>query len=65
MQDAHGKDTLTFVKFWCEKRLSDTIVTGAQKYLAKRKLNSVGFIKAHSGIANCLERVQRIKASIS
>jgi hypothetical protein len=32
--------------------------------LAKRKLDSVGFIKAHSGIANRLERVQRMKSEL-
>jgi hypothetical protein len=49
------------MKLRCEK-LSETIITGAQKYLAKRKLDSVGFIKAHSGIANRPERVQRMKS---
>jgi hypothetical protein len=52
------------MKLWCEKTLSETFFTGAQKYLAKRKLDSVGFIKAHSGIANCPERVQQMKSEL-
>jgi hypothetical protein len=32
--------------------------------LEKRKLDSVGFIKAHSGIANCPERVKWIKSEL-
>jgi hypothetical protein len=41
------------------------IFKGTYKYLAKRKLDSVGFIKAHSGIANAPEQVKRMKASFS
>jgi hypothetical protein len=41
-----------------------TLFTGTQKYLAERKLDSVGFIKAHSGIANAPERVKRIKSEL-
>jgi hypothetical protein len=44
--------------------LSETFFIGAQKYLAKRKLDSVGFMKAHSGIANCPERVKRMKSEL-
>jgi hypothetical protein len=32
--------------------------------LAKRKLDSAGFIKAHSGIAHCPERLQRMKSEL-
>jgi hypothetical protein len=52
------------MKLWCEKTLSETMFTGAQKYLAKHKLDSVGFIKANSGIANRPERVQRMKSEL-
>jgi 3-deoxy-D-manno-octulosonate 8-phosphate phosphatase KdsC-like HAD superfamily phosphatase len=64
MQDAHGEGTLRFMKLWCEETISETILTGAEKYLGKRKLDSVGFIKAHSGFANRPERVQRIKSEL-
>jgi hypothetical protein len=46
------------------KTLSETICTGAQKYLTKRKLDSVGFIKAHCDIANFPWRVQRMKSEL-
>jgi hypothetical protein len=52
------------MKLWCKKTLSHTFFTGAQKYLAKRKLDSVGFIKAHSGIAKCPGRMQRMKSEL-
>jgi hypothetical protein len=64
MQDAHGEGTLRFLELWCEKTLSEIFFTGAQKYLAKRKLDSAGFIKAHSGIANRPERVKRMKSEL-
>jgi hypothetical protein len=59
MQDTHGEGTLRFMKLWCEKTLSETFFTGAQKKSAKRKLDSVGFIKAH-----CPERVKRMKSEL-
>jgi hypothetical protein len=34
---------------------------GAQKKLAKRKLDALGYIKAHSGIQNDPERIKRLK----
>jgi type II secretory pathway component HofQ len=52
------------MKVWCEKTLFETFFTGAQKYLAKRKLDSAAFIKAHSGIANRPKRVQQMNSEL-
>jgi hypothetical protein len=52
------------IKLWCEKTLSETSFTSAQKNLEEHKLDLVGFIKAHSGIANCPKRLQRMKSEL-
>jgi hypothetical protein len=41
-----------------------TFVTGTQKYLAKRKLDSISFINKHSGITNAPERIKRMKCEL-
>jgi hypothetical protein len=45
-------------------RYQKTLFRGTQKYLAKRKLDSVGFIKPNSEIANAPERLKRIKSEL-
>jgi hypothetical protein len=47
-----------------KKSFQKTFLTGTQKYLTKRKLDSVSFIERHSGVANAPERVKRMNSEL-
>jgi hypothetical protein len=55
----------TFCEFLAfQKTFQKTFLTGSQKYLAKRKLDSASFIKRHSFIANATVQVKRMKSEL-
>ena len=47
----------------CGALMADAGGSGASKNLAKRKLDSVGDIRAHCGVQNDPERIQKLKAA--
>lgn len=47
----------------CGALMADAGGQGAQKKLAKRKLDNLGDIKAHSGVQNDPERIRKLKAT--
>ena len=47
----------------CEALMADAGGMGAQKKLAKRKLENLGDVKAHCGVQNDPERIRKLKAT--